>query len=183
MLTNRVSDVDIQLRRRYSQSPKPCRLQKLIPNHQFSFCWIYLLLLTWLTIRSSCPHSHQWASQGLHFAGLNPISLAGTSRWPGEGRNPEHINWSLGFLREPFLDHSNIHTTYSSILHNSPMAISNVVLIHHPIMIWLKKFKFHWTICEVEWLFSVLIHKLVENLMGQTSLIVERSGSAICLIL
>ncbi len=29
------------------------QLQKLIPNHQFSFCWIYLLLLTLLTIRSS----------------------------------------------------------------------------------------------------------------------------------
>ncbi len=52
MLTNQVSDVDIQLRLRYSWSLKPCELQKLIPNHQFSFCWIYLLLLTLLTIRS-----------------------------------------------------------------------------------------------------------------------------------
>ncbi len=41
---------------------------------------------------------------GFHFAGLNPISPAGPSRWPGEGRNPEHINWSLGFLRDRFLD-------------------------------------------------------------------------------
>ncbi len=38
-----------KLRRRYSQSLKPCGLQKLIPNPRFSFCWIYLLLLTWLT--------------------------------------------------------------------------------------------------------------------------------------
>ncbi len=60
MLTNQGSDVDIQLRLRYSQSLKPCELQKLIPNHQFSFCWIYLLLLTLLTIRSSCPPSHHW---------------------------------------------------------------------------------------------------------------------------
>ncbi len=43
-LTNQGSDVDIQLRLCYSQSLNPCKLQKLIPNHQFSFCWIYLLL-------------------------------------------------------------------------------------------------------------------------------------------
>ncbi len=36
----------IQLRLRYSQSPKPCELQKPIPNHQSSFCWICLPLLT-----------------------------------------------------------------------------------------------------------------------------------------
>ncbi len=36
----------IQLRLRYSQSLKPCKLQKPIPNHQSSFCWIYLPLLT-----------------------------------------------------------------------------------------------------------------------------------------
>ncbi len=35
----------------------------------------------------------------------------------------------------------------------------------------------------VERSFSVLIHKSVENDMGQTSLFVERSGSAVCLIL
>ncbi len=58
MLTNQ--DSDIQLRLRYSQSLKPCELQKLIPNHQVSFCWIYLLILTLLTIRSSCPLSHHW---------------------------------------------------------------------------------------------------------------------------
>ncbi len=33
-------------------------LQKPIPNHQSSFCWIYLLLLTLAIIRSSCPPSH-----------------------------------------------------------------------------------------------------------------------------
>ncbi len=89
--------MDIQLRLRYFQSLKPCGLQKLIPNHQFSFCWIYLLLLTLVIIRSSCPPSHHWASQEFHFAGLNPISLVGLSRWPREGRYPKHINWSLGF--------------------------------------------------------------------------------------
>ncbi len=107
MLTNQDSDVDIQLRLCYSQSLKPCELQNLILNDQFSFCWIYLLLLTLLTIRFSWPHSHHWASQGFHFTGLNPISLADPSRWPGEGRYPQNINWSLVFLRDRFLDPSS----------------------------------------------------------------------------
>ncbi len=107
MLTNQVSDVDIQLRLRYSQSLKPCEWQKLIPNHQSSFCWIYLPLLTLSIIRSSCPPSHHWISQGFHFAGLNPISMVGLSSWPGEGRYPQNINWSLGFLRDRFLDPSS----------------------------------------------------------------------------
>ncbi len=38
-------------------------------------------------------------------------------------------------------------------------------------------------LCEVEQSFSVLIHKSVENCMGQTSLFVEQSGSAFWLIL
>ncbi len=74
----------IQMRLRYSQSLKPCELQKPIPNHQSSFCWIYLPLLTLSIIRSSCPPSHHWASLGFHFAGLNPISLVGFSGWPRE---------------------------------------------------------------------------------------------------
>ncbi len=62
--------------------------------------------LTLSIIRSSCPPSHHWASLGLHFTGLNPISLVGLSRCPGKGRYPKHINWSLGFLRVRFLDPS-----------------------------------------------------------------------------
>ncbi len=78
-----------------------------IPNHQSSFCWICLPLLTLSIIRSSCPPSHHWISLGFHFAGLNPISLVGLSGWPGEGRYPKHINWSLGFPRDRFLDPSS----------------------------------------------------------------------------
>ncbi len=63
--------------------------------------------MTLLTTWSSCPLSHNWASQGFHFAGLNHISMAGLSRWPGEGRYPQNINWSLGFLRGQFLDPSS----------------------------------------------------------------------------
>ncbi len=105
----------IQLRLRYSQSLKPCELQKLIPNHQSSFCWIYLPLLTLSIIRSSCPPSHHWALLGFHFTGLNPISLLGLSGWPVEGRYLKHINWSLGFLRDRFLD-PLLFSTYTTSL-------------------------------------------------------------------
>ncbi len=37
----------------------------------------------------------------------NPISLVGLSGWPGEGRYPKHINWSLGFPRDRLLDPSS----------------------------------------------------------------------------
>ncbi len=97
----------LQLRRRCCQSLKPYGLQKLIPNHQYLFCWIYLLLLTLSIIRSSCPPSQRWASLGFLFAGLNPISPVGLSGWPGEGRYPKHINWSRGFLRDLSLDPSS----------------------------------------------------------------------------
>ncbi len=107
MLNSQISGVAIQQRLHYSQSLKPCKLQRLIPNHQSSFCWIFLLLLTLSIIRSSCPPSHRWASLGFHFAGLNPISPVGLSGWPGEGKYPKHINWSLGFLRDRFLDPSS----------------------------------------------------------------------------
>ncbi len=87
----------IQLRLRYYRSLKPCELQKPIPNHQSSFCWICLPLWTLSIIRSSCPPSHHWISLGFHFAGLNPISLVVFQGGLGEGRYPKHINWSLGF--------------------------------------------------------------------------------------
>ncbi len=53
MLNSQVSGVAIQQRLRYSQSLKPCESQRPIPNHQSSFCWIFLLLLTLSIIRSS----------------------------------------------------------------------------------------------------------------------------------
>ncbi len=118
----------IQLRLRYSRSLKPCELQKPIPNHQSSFCWICLPLLTLSIIRSSCPPSHHWISLGFHFAGLNPISLVGLSGWPGEGRYPKHINWSLGFPRDRFLDPSSsphtLHHWLPSYRHMASPTIS-----------------------------------------------------------
>ncbi len=44
------------------------------------------------------------SSLGFHFAGLNPISMA-------EGRNLQNIDWSLGFLRDRFLDPSSSPNT------------------------------------------------------------------------
>ncbi len=118
-LNSQVSGVAIELRLRYSQSLKPCELQKPIPNHQFSFCWICLPLLTLSIIRSSCPPSHHWTSLGFHFTGLNPISLVGLSGWPGERRYPKHINWSLGFPRDRFLDPPLLHIHYITGSHHT----------------------------------------------------------------
>ncbi len=143
MLNSQVSGVAIQQRLRYSQSLKPCESQRPIPNHQSSFCWIFLLLLTLSIIRSSCPPSHRWASLGFHFAGLNPISLVGLSGWPGEGRYPKHINWSLGFLRDRFLDPSSSpHTLHhwdpsyrhmASPIIATPMTHSSISLFNQRI--------------------------------------------------
>ncbi len=119
MLNSQVSGVAIQLRLRYSRSLKPCGLQKPIPNHQSSFCWISLPLLTLSIIRSSCPPSHHWISLGFHFAGLNPISLVGLSGWPGEGRYLKHINWSLGLPRDRFLTLSLLHIHYITGSHHT----------------------------------------------------------------
>ncbi len=41
------------------------RIAKADSNHQSSFCWIYLPLLTLSIIRSSCPPSHHWDSTSL----------------------------------------------------------------------------------------------------------------------
>ncbi len=147
MLNSQVSGVAIQQRLHYSQSLKPCELQRPIPNHQSSFCWIFLLLLTLSIIRSSCPPSHRWASLGFHFAGLNPISPVGLSGWPGEGRYPKHINWSLGFLRDRFLDPSSsphtLHHWDPSYRHMAsptiatPMTHSSISLFNQMISIQL----------------------------------------------
>ncbi len=114
-----------------------------VTEAQSSFCWIFLLLLTLSIIRSSCPPSHRWASLGFHFAGLNPISPVGLSGWPGEGRYPKHINWSLGFLRDRFLDPSSsphtLHHWDSSYRHMAsptiatPMTHSSISLFNQMI--------------------------------------------------
>ncbi len=83
-LNSQVSGVAIQLRLRFSQSLKPCELQKPIPNHQSSFCWIYLPLLTLSIIRSSCPPSHHWTSLWFHFAGLNLPGWSFRVAWGGK---------------------------------------------------------------------------------------------------
>ncbi len=107
------------------------RIAKAIPYHQSSFCWICLPLLTPSIIRSSCPPSHHWTSLGFHFAGLNPISLVGPSRWPGEGMYPKHINWSLGFPRARFLDPSSsphtLHHWVPSCRHMASPTISTLM--------------------------------------------------------
>ncbi len=89
-------------------------------------------LLTLSIIRSSCPPSHHWTSLGFHFAGLNPISLEGLSRWPGEGRYPKLISWSLGFPRARFLDPSSSpHTLHHWVPSYRHMASTISMLMTH----------------------------------------------------
>ncbi|XP_058626371.1 uncharacterized protein LOC131537111 isoform X2 [Onychostoma macrolepis] len=109
-LNSQVSGVAIQLRLRYSRSLKPCELQKPIPNHQSSFCWICLLFF--YTV------NHQILLSTLSSLGITRIPLhwfesylTGRS-WPGEGRYPKPMDWSLGFLRDRFLDPSSSHTLH-----------------------------------------------------------------------
>ncbi len=60
----------------------------------------------------------EYVDMGFHFAGLNPISLVGLSGWPGEGRYPKHINWSLRFPGDRFLDPSSSpHTLHHWVGH------------------------------------------------------------------
>ncbi len=80
-----------------------------ITNLKFLYiCWICLPLLTLWIIRSSCPPSHHWASQGFHFAGLTPISPTSLSGWPGEGgiQSTSTGHWGssgISFWTPPFL--------------------------------------------------------------------------------
>ncbi len=71
------------------------------------------------------------SSLGFHFAGLNPISLVSLSGWPGEGRYPKHINWSLGFPRDRFLDPSSsphtLHHWLPSYRHMASPTISTLM--------------------------------------------------------
>ncbi len=59
-------------------------------------------------------------SLGFHFAGLNPISLVGLSGWPGEGRYPKHINWSL----DPSSSPHTLHHWLPSYRHMASPTIS-----------------------------------------------------------
>ncbi len=83
------SEVDIQPRLPCSQLLKPCKSGFQIFNTLISF-WIYPLLLTWLTTRSSCQPYWQRASQEPHSSGLSLTSQIGPSKYLGEVRYPSH---------------------------------------------------------------------------------------------
>ncbi len=59
-------------------------------NHQILLSTLSSLYITGIPLR--------W------FESYLTVDLSG---WPGEGRYPKHINWSLGFLRDRFLDPSS----------------------------------------------------------------------------
>ncbi len=68
---------------------------------------------------------------GITLCGLNPISLVGLSGWPGEGRYPQNINWSLGFPRDLFLDPSSsphtLHHWVPSYRHMASPTIARLM--------------------------------------------------------
>ncbi len=123
-LNSQVSGVAIQLRQRCSQSLKTCKFKSrfhIISLHsaESAFDTVnHQILLSTLT------------SLGFHFAGLNPISLVSLSRWPGEGRNPQNINWSLGFPRDRFLDPSSSpHTLHHWLPSYRHMASHTIAML------------------------------------------------------
>ncbi len=60
----------------------------------------------------------------------NPISMAGLSRWPGEGRYPQDINWSPGFLWDRFLDPSSSpHALHHWILSYNHMVSRTIAML------------------------------------------------------
>ncbi len=113
-LTSQVSEVAIQLRLHYSVTDA---LRVVKTDSKSSVLILLDLSDAFDLLLFSCPPSHHWASQRFHFAGFNPISQVGLSGWPGEGRYPKNINWSLGYLREQFLDSSS--STYT-LHHRDP---------------------------------------------------------------
>ncbi len=71
---------------------------------------------------------HHWDSTSLvwilsHWSGF--------SGWPGEGRYPKHINWSLGFPRDRFLDPSSsphtLHHWVPSYRHMASPTIATIM--------------------------------------------------------
>ncbi len=119
MLNSQVSVVAIQQRTALLSVTEALRVAKAIPNHQSSFCWIFLLLLTLSIIRSSCPPSHRWASLGFHFAGFESYLTGRSFRVAWGGEVSKHINWSLGFLRDRFLDPSSSPHTLHHWTHHT----------------------------------------------------------------
>ncbi len=123
MLTNQGSVVDIQLRLRYSQSLKPCELQQLILNNQFSFSFSsaafdtvnHHILLSTLSSLDITGIPLRWFKSYLN----------GRSRWPG----------SLGFLRDRFLDPSSsphtLHHWVPSYKHMVSHSIAMLMALSH----------------------------------------------------
>ncbi len=69
-----------------------------------------LILLDLSAAFDNCPSSNLPVHPlitGHPIGNLIHISPVGLSGWPGEGRYPKHINWSLGFPRDQFLDPSS----------------------------------------------------------------------------
>ncbi len=67
---------------------------------------------------------------GIPLRWFESYHLVGLSGWPGEGRYPKHINWSLGFLSDRFLDPSSSpHTLHHWVPSYRHMASPTIVTL------------------------------------------------------
>ncbi len=85
--------------------------------------------------------------------------MAGLLRWPGEGRYPQNINWSLGCLRDRFLyPSSSPHTLHHwvpsykhMVYHTIAMLLTHSSISHlDQISAWMKEHHLQLNLAKTE---------------------------------
>ncbi len=106
-------------------SPANCKswFQIISPHSAGSICRFW-------HCQSSDPPVHPLIT-GHHWDSTSLVeSYLTLSGWPGAGRYPKHINWSLGFLRDWFLDPSSSpHTLHNWLPSYRYMASPTIAML------------------------------------------------------